>query len=214
MSFVSRPNAAFVNDSAAAVSASSTVASSSLDSLVSPHSSDLDLDAFDILDLPDFDSFIPAITPPKANPSEHGLKVSAPSFVPNATESRAGIANITEFCPDWSSQEGGTKVLVTGPWYSTTSPYTVLFDGISVPGTLVQSGVLRCFCPGHSPGLVSMQVACEGFVISNSCAFEYKRQEVSIADKQREWFGLSGEGRVAEGVQLTSLFQWSSCSGI
>jgi hypothetical protein len=38
-----------------------------------------------------------------------------------------------------------------------------------------------------------MQVACEGFVISDSCVFEYKTQEVSIADKQNEWFGLSGE---------------------
>ena len=44
--------------------------------------------------------------------------------------------------------QGGVKVLVTGPWYSTTSPYTVLFDTFPVPTTLVQSGVLRCYCPG------------------------------------------------------------------
>lgn len=92
-----------------------------------------------------------------------------------------------------------------------------------MPATLVQSGVLRCFCPskclpesflkcliwfsefeahvqplffnpsGHVPGLVSMQVACEGYIISNSCAFEYKKQELSLADKQNEWFGLSSE---------------------
>lgn len=42
------------------------------------------------------------------------------------------------------------KVLVTGPWYSTTSPYTVLFDNVSVQAQLVQSGVLRCYCPGTS----------------------------------------------------------------
>ena len=41
------------------------------------------------------------------------------------------------------------KILVTGPWYSQTSPYQILFDGIPVPTTLVQSGVLRCFCPGQ-----------------------------------------------------------------
>ena len=43
--------------------------------------------------------------------------------------------------------KGNSKVLVTGPWYSTTSPYTVLFDGVTVTATLVQSGVLRCYCP-------------------------------------------------------------------
>ena len=41
------------------------------------------------------------------------------------------------------------KILVTGPWYSQTSPYQILFDGIPVQTTLVQSGVLRCFCPGQ-----------------------------------------------------------------
>lgn len=44
--------------------------------------------------------------------------------------------------------QGGVKVLVTGPWYSSSSPYTILFDGVSVPTTLVQSGVLRCYSPG------------------------------------------------------------------
>lgn len=82
---------------------------------------------------------------------------------------------------------------MTGPWYSTTSPYTVLFDTFPVPTTLVQSGVLRCYCPGiilfytkqclvvimycfaaHEAGLATLQVACEGFVISNSVMFEYK----------------------------------------
>lgn len=46
------------------------------------------------------------------------------------------------------SSKGGVKVLVTGPWYSSTSPYTVLFDGVPTPTTLVQAGVLRCYCPG------------------------------------------------------------------
>lgn len=63
-------------------------------------------------------------------------------------QSRVGIANITDFSPEWSYPEGGTKVLVTGPWYSTTSPYTVMFDDIPVEAVLVQSGVLRSYCPG------------------------------------------------------------------
>lgn len=92
--------------------------------------------------------------------------------------------------------------MVTGPWYSST-PYTVLFDSLPVPTTLVQEGVLRCYCPGesnepnrlsvstqslsspnchfgvlcflaHEVGLVSLQVAFEGHVVSNSVMFEYK----------------------------------------
>ena len=48
------------------------------------------------------------------------------------------------------SFQGQEKVLVTGPWYSQTSPYQILFGGSPVPTTLVQSGVLRCFAPGKS----------------------------------------------------------------
>uniref|UniRef100_T1IL77 CG-1 domain-containing protein n=1 Tax=Strigamia maritima TaxID=126957 RepID=T1IL77_STRMM len=100
---------------------------------------------------------------------------------------REGTANITDFSPDWSYPEGGVKVLVTGPWYSSSSPYNILFDGVAMPTTLVQSGVLRCFCPAHEAGLVTLQVACEGFVISNSVIFEYKTREKSHSDKADVW---------------------------
>ena len=39
---------------------------------------------------------------------------------------------------------------MTGPWYSQTEPYQILFGGTPVATTLVQSGVLRCFAPGKS----------------------------------------------------------------
>ncbi|CAB0015270.1 unnamed protein product [Nesidiocoris tenuis] len=94
---------------------------------------------------------------------------------PPRMDYREGTANITDYSPEWAYTEGGVKVLVTGPWYSNTSPYTVLFDSCPVPTTLVQSGVLRCYCPAHEAGMVTLQVACEGFVISNSAMFEYKR---------------------------------------
>lgn len=55
--------------------------------------------------------------------------------------------NITDYSPEWAYPEGGVKVLVTGPW-NTTSSYTVLFDSFPVPTTIVQTGVLRCYCPG------------------------------------------------------------------
>ncbi|XP_068082138.1 calmodulin-binding transcription activator 2 [Anabrus simplex] len=101
---------------------------------------------------------------------EKGNEQSSPRM-----DYREGTANITDYSPEWAYPEGGVKVLVTGPWYSTTSPYTVLFDTFPVPTTLVQSGVLRCYCPAHEVGLATLQVACEGFVISNSVIFEYKK---------------------------------------
>ncbi|XP_055315891.1 calmodulin-binding transcription activator 1 isoform X2 [Sitodiplosis mosellana] len=89
------------------------------------------------------------------------------------SESRADLFNISDFSPEWAYPEGGIKVLVTGPW-NQNSNYTVLFDSFPVPTTIVQSGVLRCYCPAHEVGLVTLQVASNGYVISNSCIFEYK----------------------------------------
>lgn len=89
------------------------------------------------------------------------------------TETHADLFNISDFSPEWAYPEGGIKVLVTGPW-NQNSNYTVLFDSFPVPTTIVQSGVLRCYCPAHEVGLVTLQVACDGYVISNSCIFEYK----------------------------------------
>ncbi|XP_022242985.1 putative GPI-anchored protein pfl2 [Limulus polyphemus] len=85
---------------------------------------------------------------------------------------------INDYSPDWSYTEGGIKVLISGPWDSSSTLYTVLFDGVSVPTTLVQNGVLRCFCPAHDAAVVSLQVACEGRVISNSVSFEYQKKIV------------------------------------
>lgn len=83
------------------------------------------------------------------------------------------LFNISDYSPEWAYTEGGIKVLVTGPW-NQNSNYTVLFDSFPVPTTIVQTGVLRCYCPAHEVGLVTLQVACDGYVISNSCIFEYK----------------------------------------
>ncbi|KAH1017600.1 hypothetical protein HUJ05_008215 [Dendroctonus ponderosae] len=126
-----------------------------------------------------------------ANQSAH--QQSHHQSQPNVVHHPDGAANaITDYSPEWAYPEGGVKVLVTGPWHS-SGPYTVLFDTFPVPTTLVQSGVLRCYCPGmlawvmdsgrnlellsnlaHEAGLATLQVACDGYVISNSVMFEYK----------------------------------------
>lgn len=48
------------------------------------------------------------------------------------------------------SFQGGVKVLITGPWQEASSNYSCLFDQISVPASLIQPGVLRCYCPGEA----------------------------------------------------------------
>lgn len=65
---------------------------------------------------------------------------------------------------------------MAGPWTGSTSQsYSILFDGEPVEACLVQPGVLRCRCPAHAVGIASLQVACDGFVVSDSVAFEYRR---------------------------------------
>lgn len=68
-------------------------------------------------------------------------------------------------------------MLIAGPWIggSSSQSYSVLFDTEPVEACLVQPGVLRCRCPAHAPGVASLQVACDGFVVSDSVAFEYRK---------------------------------------
>ncbi|XP_033248075.1 uncharacterized protein LOC117185691 isoform X2 [Drosophila miranda] len=92
------------------------------------------------------------------------------------TQQPRKIHNICDFSPEWSYTEGGVKVLVAGPWTSSNGAgaYTVLFDAQPVPTQMVQEGVLRCYCPAHEAGFVTLEVACGGFLVSNSVMFEYK----------------------------------------
>ncbi|XP_048258670.1 calmodulin-binding transcription activator 2-like [Haliotis rufescens] len=107
------------------------------------------------------------------------------------TDSSFSQGVITDFSPDWCYTDGGTKILVTGPWFSTSTSYSVVFNSKTVPATLVQAGVLRCFTPAHDAGLVTLQVANDGFVISNSEVFEYKaREKHSTQSAHNEWFSM------------------------
>lgn len=69
---------------------------------------------------------------------------------------------------------GGIKILITGPW-TFDSAYTVYFDNVSVPATIVQNGVLRTFAPKHEQGMCKLCVS-DGISVSNSVDFEYKSQ--------------------------------------
>ncbi|KAK1898798.1 Calmodulin-binding transcription activator 1 [Dissostichus eleginoides] len=98
---------------------------------------------------------------------------------------------VTDYSPEWSYPEGGVKVLITGPWQEASSNYTCLFDQISVPASLIQPGVLRCYCPAHDTGLVTLQVSTSNQIISNSVVFEYKARALpSLPSSQHDWLSL------------------------
>ncbi|CAG0920023.1 unnamed protein product [Notodromas monacha] len=101
---------------------------------------------------------------------------------------REGTAKITDYSPEVAPCSGGTKILVTGPWYSATCPYSVHFGSVSVPAALVQSGVLRCFTPKHASGKVDVRVACEGYIISNVVPFTFSETGCTF-DHHQERFG-------------------------
>ncbi|XP_053340424.1 calmodulin-binding transcription activator 1-like isoform X4 [Clarias gariepinus] len=98
---------------------------------------------------------------------------------------------VTDYSPEWSYPEGGVKVLITGPWQEASSDYTCLFDQITVPASLIQPGVLRCYCPAHDTGLVTLQVAASSHIISNSVVFEYKARALpALPTSQHDWLSL------------------------
>ncbi|XP_058530677.1 calmodulin-binding transcription activator 1 [Ochotona princeps] len=98
---------------------------------------------------------------------------------------------VTDYSPEWSYPEGGVKVLITGPWQEASNNYSCLFDQISVPASLIQPGVLRCYCPAHDTGLVTLQVAFNTQIISNSVVFEYKARALpTLPSSQHDWLSL------------------------
>nr|XP_058908108.1 calmodulin-binding transcription activator 1 isoform X7 [Kogia breviceps] len=98
---------------------------------------------------------------------------------------------VTDYSPEWSYPEGGVKVLITGPWQEASHDYSCLFDQISVPASLIQPGVLRCYCPAHDTGLVTLQVAFNNQIISNSVVFEYKARALpALPSSQHDWLSL------------------------
>ncbi|KAM4747697.1 calmodulin-binding transcription activator 2 [Rhinophrynus dorsalis] len=110
---------------------------------------------------------------------------------PEAQDGSIGLVGITDFSPEWSYPEGGVKILITGPWVEDTDSYSCVFDHLTVPASLIQSGVLRCYCPAHEAGLVTLQVIQHQQVISHSVIFEYRaRNFMSLPSTQLDWLSL------------------------
>ncbi|XP_047441711.1 calmodulin-binding transcription activator 2, partial [Mugil cephalus] len=127
------------------------------------------------------------MVPPQPSPSSSFLPFPHPQ--PSSSSSR--LASITDFSPEWSYPEGGVKVLITGPWSEPSGRYSCVFDQSTVPASLIQPGVLRCYCPAHEAGLVSLQVLESGGSVSSSVLFEYRaRNASSLPSSQLDWLSL------------------------
>ncbi|KAM9414352.1 calmodulin-binding transcription activator 2 [Pholidichthys leucotaenia] len=127
------------------------------------------------------------VVPPQPSPSSSFL----PFPQPPPSSSSVRLASITDFSPEWSYPEGGVKVLITGPWSEPLSRYSCMFDQSAVPASLIQPGVLRCYCPAHEAGLVCLQVLESGDSVSSSVLFEYRaRNASSLPSSQLDWLSL------------------------
>ncbi|XP_076850645.1 LOW QUALITY PROTEIN: calmodulin-binding transcription activator 2-like, partial [Brachyhypopomus gauderio] len=110
---------------------------------------------------------------------------------PGLGEGSLCLTSITDFSPEWSYPEGGVKVLITGPWSEESVRYSCVFDQSSVPATLIQAGVLRCYCPAHEAGVVALRVMKGLDAVSSSVLFEYRaRNATSLPSSQLDWLSL------------------------
>ncbi|XP_067378924.1 calmodulin-binding transcription activator 2 isoform X3 [Channa argus] len=127
------------------------------------------------------------MVPPQPSPSSSFLPFPHP--LPSSSLTR--LVSITDFSPEWSYPEGGVKVLITGPWSEPSGRYSCVFDQSTVPASLIQPGVLRCYCPAHEAGLVCLQVLESGGSVSSSVLFEYRaRNASSLPSSQLDWLSL------------------------
>ncbi|XP_076581450.1 calmodulin-binding transcription activator 2 isoform X2 [Chaetodon auriga] len=135
---------------------------------------------------PLFPAGVRYMVPPQPSPSSSFLPFPHP-----LPSSSTRLASITDFSPEWSYPEGGVKVLITGPWSELSGRYSCVFDQSTVPASLIQPGVLRCYCPAHEAGLVCLQVLESGGSVSSSVLFEYRaRNASSLPSSQLDWLSL------------------------
>ena len=106
------------------------------------------------------------------------------------------ILDIVDISPEYASAEGGGKIILIGSWNNKNARYSCRFGNVCTPGDLIQNGVLRCFCPPHSPGKVKVSVLCNDAVITKSVDFEYVDTEEQLDEFQEDrhdWLKISDE---------------------
>lgn len=92
-------------------------------------------------------------------------------------------------------------MLITGPWTEAAEHYSCVFDHIAVPGSLVQPGVLRCYCPGmgtrDGTGTGDGRIA-PGRLASRKC-WERPCRILSLSPVSPQWADVP-QAHVSEGL--------------
>ncbi|XP_048728854.1 calmodulin-binding transcription activator 1-like isoform X3 [Ostrea edulis] len=104
--------------------------------------------------------------------------------------SSRGLVDIVDYSPEFSYTEGGSKLLVIGPWTKVSSTYTCVIDGEPVQTTLLQPGVLRCYTPAHHKGCVPVYISCDGKTLSRPVPFLYKENPEHNSSTRFSWFSV------------------------
>ena len=106
------------------------------------------------------------------------------------------LLEIVDISPEYAATEGGGKIILIGSWNNNNLRYSCKFGEICTPGDLIQNGVLRCFCPAHAPGKVSVCVLVDDVVISKSVEFEYVDTEdldEDVPEGGHDWLKIKDE---------------------
>ncbi|XP_062592627.1 calmodulin-binding transcription activator 1-like [Saccostrea cucullata] len=101
-----------------------------------------------------------------------------------------GLVDILDYSPEFSYTEGGSKLLLIGPWTKVSSTYTCVIDNEPVQTTLLQPGVLRCYTPAHDKGCVPVYVSCDGKTLSRPVPFLYKENPEHKPCSRFSWFSV------------------------
>ena len=114
----------------------------------------------------------------------------------NQSEEVENLLDVVDISPEYASTEGGGKIILIGSWNNKNARYSCKFGNVCTPGDLIQNGVLRCFCPPHSPGKVEVSVLCDGVIISKSVHLEYVDTEDlddDIQEERHDWLKIKDE---------------------
>lgn len=143
-------------------------------------------------DFPDFKSTEKA-TSSCQQCREKSRQLSVDHKTGSRKSSGRGLVDIVDYSPECSYTEGGSKLLLIGPWTKVSSTYTCVIDGEPVQTTLLQPGVLRCYTPAHDKGCVPVYVSCDGKNLSRPVPFLYKENPENKPNCRFSWFSVNGK---------------------
>lgn len=93
------------------------------------------------------------------------------------------------FIPEWAHTQGMIKVLIHGPFMSSSTQYVCYFDDLPTEAKLEHWGVLSCTCPAHPAGFVTVKIVWGQNYYTCSQQFEYR--SLSLMGPNDSFIGVS-----------------------